>query len=261
MKGFYETAADANDYMFVHYFDSTSIGAHFHKSLEIVYCVEGCTTFFIGGETFTLNADEIYIVPSYTIHFNKNKGNNKILSFVFAHNFFHDFEKTFPDKIFSPVLKNHEENKKLLTKLNAIHETYWQNQMKIPFLKAQAMINDLLYEMSLIYPLIPLQHKKIDYTVLDILTYINEHYTENFTLEELAERYNYCPQYFSGLFNKTVGCNLNTYINNIRIEKALQEIENPKTNKTITQIAFDNGFKSLSTFYRILQEKRNGPRF
>lgn len=258
MASFYETKADGNDYMFMHMFSSTSIGAHFHKALEIVYCVEGTMECFISGEKFLLQANEMYVVPSYAVHYNRYKNSNTILSFVFAHNYFHDFEKTYPNMMFEPVLRNQEENKKLYNTLKEMHDTYWAHDQQIPFIKRQSLINDFLYELSLIYPLVPIQEKKLDSTILDILSFINKNYNEDISLDLLARKYNYCPQYFSELFNKNVGCKLTTYLNNIRIENALLEIENPKNKKSLAQIAFDNGFKSLPTFYRTLREKRNG---
>lgn len=259
VKSFYESQADQNDYTFLHEFSSTHIEAHFHKSLEIVYCLEGTTEFFINGKKTVLEKDDIYFVPSYAVHYNRNIGGNKILSFVFAHNFFHDFEKTFPNMTFQNVLQNKTQNKAALRPLfEQVHETYWDYwPYPIPFLKRQSLINDLLFRMSLIYPLVPIQQKKVDSIILDILSYINQHYTEDINLTSLAQRYNYCPQYFSELFNKNVGCSLNTYVNNIRIEQALEEIEDSNNKKTLTQIAFDHGFKSLPTFYRFLREKKN----
>ena len=258
IKSFYENQADANDYTFLHDFKSTNINAHFHKSLELVYCMEGTTEFFMNGKKYVLNADEIYFVPSYAVHYNKCIGSNKIMSCVFAHNFFHDFEKTYPNMTFEPVLKNTMQNKSALLPLfMEFYETYWDYYPdSIPFLKRQAIINDLLFRIALIYPLVPIQPKKVDTTILDILNHINEHYTENINLNSLAQKYNYCPQYFSELFNKNVGCSLNTYLNNVRIENAIAEIESPGNKKTLTQIAFDHGFKSLPTFYRALREKK-----
>ena len=141
--------------------------------------------------------------------------------------------------------------------MHNIYDTYWNCYQNIPFLKRQSLINDLLYELSLIYPPVPIKQKKVDSTILDILTYINTHYQDDIDLKFLAKRYNYCPQYFSEFFNKNVGCSLNSYLNNIRIEQALAEIEDPSNKKTYAEIAFDNGFKSLPTFYRCLREKRH----
>jgi AraC-like DNA-binding protein len=258
MKSFYETQADLNDYTFIHDFSETDIGAHFHKSIELVYCLNGKTEFFINGKKYLLDEDEIYFVPSYAVHSNKCLQSNKIISLVFAHNFFHDFEKTYPNMTFDNVLRNKLQNKNVLYPLfKEFYETYWDYWREpIPFLKRQSLINDLLFRMALIYPLVPIQQKKVDSTILEILTFIHQHYTEDLNLNSLAERYHYCPQYFSELFNKNVGCSLNAYLNNIRIEGALTEIDDPNNKKTLTQIAFDYGFKSLPTFYRTLREKR-----
>ena len=257
MKSFYERKADANDYTFAHYFSTTKIDAHFHKSLEIVYCIEGEMEFFINGKKYLLHADEIYFAPSYAVHYNRSVGNNQILSFVFSHNFFHDFEKTYPNMTLDYVLTDREKNQKIFHVLKNVHDAFWNyHPNPIPFLKCQALINDLLFELATAYTLVPIQQRKVDITILEILHYINEHYTEDINLTALSQRYNYSPQYFSELFNKNVGCSLNTYLNNIRIENAMQEIEDPKNKKTLAQIAFEHGFKSLPTFYRALREKR-----
>ena len=55
MKSFYETQADLNDYTFIHDFSETDIGAHFHKSIELVYCLNGKTEFFINGKKYLLD--------------------------------------------------------------------------------------------------------------------------------------------------------------------------------------------------------------
>lgn len=259
MGKYYETKADANDYLLIFPFTSSSVGAHFHKSLEFVYCIEGSMEFFVNGTKFILNADEIYAVPSYYVHYNRTVGNNKILSLVFAHNYFHDFEKSYPNQTFDFVLKNHEKNRDIYHHFSDFYDLFvahnW-NYNKIPFLKRQAVINELLYDLANAYPLKSLENKKINNTLLDILTYINEHYTENITLHQLAAQYGYSPKYFSEIFNKNVGCNLTTYINNIRIENAIKQMEDPNNKKPLTSIAFDHGFNSLATFYRALQKKK-----
>ena len=140
MSSFYETEADRNDYMLIFPFSSTGVGAHFHKSLEFVYCLEGKTEFFIDGTRYLLNADEIYTVPSYSVHYNKNIGSNKILSFVFAHNYFHDFEKSYPNLTFKPILLNHEKNREIRDYLENIFQIFVQNGYNyenIPFLKTK----------------------------------------------------------------------------------------------------------------------------
>ena len=138
---------------------------------------------------------------------------------------------------------------------NVFQEHEW-NYNDIPFLLRQALINEFLYEITKIYDLRPIKPKDLHNLIMEILLYINQHYNENFTLESLASRYNYSPKYFSELFNKNVGCNLTTYINNVRIDKALLQLNDPNNKESITSVAFAHGFNSLATFYRALQRKR-----
>ena len=258
MRSFYETISDRNDYIFLHEFENNVTSAHFHKSLEFVYCLEGKIEFFINGEFYIVEKDEIFAAPSYAVHSNKHIGETKMLTCIFAHNYLHDFEKIYPEQSFAPVLRNKEQNRKILPLLMDFYwnyiERYHYLYNNISFLKRQAFIDEFLFQLTSAYSLFPIEQKKSNNTTLDILSYINEHYTENLTLEFLSQKYGYCPKYFSELFNKHVGCKLNTYINSIRTEKAIAELNNPKNKKSLTSIAFDNGFNSLATFYRILSK-------
>lgn len=256
MKSFYETQADANDYIFTHYFISSSINAHFHKSLEIVYCLEGKMEVYVSGEKYILCENEMYFAPSYSIHYNRNVGANKILSFIFAHNFFHDFEKTYPDLTLPFILNDHQKNMEFLSLLSQFHNLRVEKKCDIPFIKNQTIINEMLYFLATNYKLQVIKQRKLDNLLLEIISYLNENYKEKLNLKDLSQRFNYCPQRFSEIFNNNIGCSLNSYLNNIRLEKALLEIENPKNKKTLTQIAFENGFNSMATFYRVLNENK-----
>ena len=260
MNSIYETDADHNDYMLIFPFTSLSVDAHFHKSLEFVYCLEGTTEVFIDGTRYLLNADEIYTIPSYFIHYNKNIGPNKILSFVFSHNYFHDFEKSYPGLTFPLLLLNHEKNREIRVLLEDAFTLLTKNEYNyenIPFLKRQAVINEFLYNLANIYSLTKHPTKKVTNVILDVLTYINIHYKEKLTVNTLADTFGYSPQHFSEIFNKHVGYNFNTYINNIRIKHALLKLNDPNNKKSHTEIAFECGFNSLATFYRALNKKLN----
>ena len=58
------------------------------------------------------------------------------------------------------------------------------------------------------------------------------------------------------MFNNCVGSNLNTYINHIRIENALNIIRR-SYDRNIADIALDCGFDSSATFYRVFKNLYN----
>lgn len=83
-------------------------------------------------------------------------------------------------------------------------------------------------------------------TVKKLLSYIEAHYREKLTLEELAESVQYNRTYLSTLFRNTVGVNFYEYLMRVRFQKALSELA--ETNKNLTDIALDNGFSDLKSF-------------
>ena len=212
----------------------------------------------INGTKYILEPDEMYAVPSYSVHSHKILQANEYLTFVFAHNYYHDFEASYPNMEFPRVLKNHEENRKIYLKMSHLFEVFQEHEFgynNIPFLLRQALINEFLYELTKVYPLQKIEQKSVNNSILEILSYINQNYTEKFSLESLAQKYNYSPKYFSDFFNKNVGCSLHTYINNVRIDHALLQLNDPNNKDSITTVAFNHGFNSLATFYRALQKK------
>lgn len=55
-----------------------------------------------------------------------------------------------------------------------------------------------------------------------VVRYIEEHYMQDLSLNTLAERYHYSPNYFSSTFKAFTGENLISYVNRLRMEKAVE---------------------------------------
>jgi AraC-like DNA-binding protein len=84
-----------------------------------------------------------------------------------------------------------------------------------------------------------------------LISYIDEHYAEKLTLEDLAEYSRYNRTYFSTLFKNTVGVNFHEYLTRVRFQHTLVDLA--LTQKSLTEIALNNGFsdlKSLNAKYR-----------
>jgi len=88
-----------------------------------------------------------------------------------------------------------------------------------------------------------------------VINYIADNYTKDITLEDLAEvafmtTNSFC-RYFKGRTGKTVF----QFIREFRINKACQMLINGE--KRISDICFDTGFNSFSTFNRIFKSLKN----
>ena len=76
--------------------------------------------------------------------------------------------------------------------------------------------------------------------------YINNHFKEQISLEEIAEFAGYSKFYFSRIFKETTGYPLSDYINMQRIKYAHKLLSESDIN--VSEVAFKCGFKSISYF-------------
>lgn len=83
--------------------------------------------------------------------------------------------------------------------------------------------------------------------ITNMVNYLEEHYNENLSIELVAEHFNMSGRYFSKLFKDNLGVSPKKYLTLYRLQKVADLLED--TDDSITDIAFTNGFTSLSSFY------------
>ena len=79
-----------------------------------------------------------------------------------------------------------------------------------------------------------------------ILNYIEEHYSEQVTLETITKMFNIEKTYFCKFFKNNMNTTFTQYLNIVRINRAKKLLLS--TNKSITEIATETGFSSSSYF-------------
>ena len=82
---------------------------------------------------------------------------------------------------------------------------------------------------------------------------INIYYKDELSLVRLAEIFGYSPSYLSRMFQKYAKINYKTYLQDIRMAYAYRDLMN--TDRTISQIALDNGFCSSRGFSGEFQKR------
>ena len=82
-------------------------------------------------------------------------------------------------------------------------------------------------------------------TIHLLLSYVEEHYAEKLSLEDLADYTQYNRTYVSTLFKQMVGINFHEYLTRVRFQHALNDLT--YTNENLTDIALKNGFPDLKT--------------
>lgn len=88
--------------------------------------------------------------------------------------------------------------------------------------------------------------------ILDTMSYVQLHLSENLTVAELAQRVNQSQDYFSKQFLIHTGQRPLNYIHEKKIERAQYLIAT--TDKTFLEIAMDTGFSNLPHFSKIFKQ-------
>lgn len=96
----------------------------------------------------------------------------------------------------------------------------------------------------------------IDYTnhiVKATKEYLELHYIDDISLEDMAEHVNISPQYFSKLIKKTTGFNFIDWLSMLRVKKAKELLTN--SNYTVKEVCFMVGYKDPNYFSRIFKKR------
>ncbi len=96
-------------------------------------------------------------------------------------------------------------------------------------------------------------NKQIEYTnkFISICNHINEHCTEDLSLDEIAKIAGFSKFHFSRLFKQFSNVTFYKYLNQKRIAHAEILLSDPEI--SITEIALNSGFTSLSAFIRMFK--------
>ncbi len=85
-----------------------------------------------------------------------------------------------------------------------------------------------------------------------VINFIDENYTSGISREGLALAVGISPNYMSSLFNTYTGKSISEYINELRINEAIYQLESG--NSKIIDIAFSVGFENSVTFNRAFKK-------
>ena len=239
---------------------------HWHQSVEIFLVLEGELKFYINNQSQPLSAGELIIVNSNEIHsiHAPRKNETVVLQIPLK-----QFEKYFTAQRFirftsaARVAKDQKsktpDNRKLAFFIEELYKVYRAREEGWEY-RTMALYYNILYLMVRDYRETEAAQEEIqDSRRLDALskitTYMREHYTEELKLSEMANLFGYSDAYLSRMFKKYAKINFKTYLQEIRMSYACRELMN--TEKTVSQIALDNGFASSRAFSREFQKKYN----
>ena len=95
--------------------------------------------------------------------------------------------------------------------------------------------------------------EKVSDKIKNVLDYIELHYSETITVSQLAKLCYFSDYHFMRFFKKHMNMTCVEYINNLRLEKAVELFE--KGNSSIMEVSLSVGFHNLLYFHRAFKKK------
>ena len=251
----------------VYYCKNFNFRAHWHTEFELAYVESGNIYICISNERQKLSKGDISICTGGKVHYYENADSSAIVILIFKPEFF-GFPADFPGthQLKSPFLKKEELNSANLNNIITILHSILEEKLakrkqynlfiKAKIIKLCALILRYLQEHNSCMKNPEMNLSKIE-NIAEILLYIENNFTEDISLQTLADKFNMDAYNLSKSFNSITGITLKNYINNLRISKADNLIQNTK--KPLIDIAFECGFNNVRTFNRIYKAIKGYP--
>lgn len=234
---------------------------HWHEELEIVRVIHGELLLFLNNEQRLLRDGDIAFISSGMLH-RAEPTHATYECLVFSPTFLKKYSFGRLSELLTPLIsgdaiitlceRETEEVRAVTDKLLSSA----QAQSEFIELRISANVSELIY---VLYrdgrintdPRSSL-HKQGARLTIKLVDWIEEHYSERITLDELGAICGLSPKYLCSFFKKMTGLTPMDYVNRLRIEKACISISNGHT--SITDAAFDSGFNELSYFSKLFKK-------
>ena len=261
MKAFHEIRRYDSNYKVWHKsYEDISFVAHWHKEIELIYIREGSTSINISNNSFLANKGDLIICDTGDIHYSNSKGASNVIDFII-------FDTSIISSMYEyshfscPVIKSNDlEKYKLNKELDQLIVTLKEELHKKDTYYEEIVDSSLRKFWYLLKRNIPVnilssqsQNNRIHMlnNFQELLSYIDNYYYENITLDLAAEKMHFSPSHFSKVFKDFTGINFVRYVNLIRVEHAMEKLYNSSNN--VTQIALDCGFNNVRNFNEFLK--------
>ena len=223
-----------------------------HREPELVYVIEGSAECIVNGEEKKLDAGGFILLNSEDVHLVRPLENSKctLMFMIFSLEYIKLFKNSVDGMLFD-INSSEGVEEKVTTLLGEIAQTF-DNKSSYNSLLQIAYVNHIYYlmlECCICYRRLPVSAgaTKRDFSYAKTaISYINENYRREITLEEISSIVNLSPSYFSKYFKKVTQVSFSEYLANLRLEKAIRDmLEN---NTSVSAAALKNGFANVKSF-------------
>ena len=227
---------------------------HNHRNHEIYYMVSGRTKYVVGDELFNVEDGNIVIIPRGVFHTTDSENCTQSERFLISFDdaLFDDETRCILDSLLSHRLLNIPSNRRedFESILLAVERYYGNDDplarasLKLHLLEALAFV--CKYSVEAVIDI-----SDADRVVHKISDYINVHYKDELSLENLSRIFSISESYLSRKFKMVSGVGINEYITFVRIMNAERILR--KQTCSITEVAERCGFNDSNYFSSVFK--------
>ncbi|MCQ2457541.1 MAG: AraC family transcriptional regulator [Clostridia bacterium] len=236
---------------------------HRHSAVEVVLTLEGTVEVTVEGTCYTVREREVIIIPPDMSHeISMGEGSRRLLFLYEPDGVYglRDVKRAAKglDRLF--VLRDGAD---VLPEIRRLLLDIWQ-----VYRTGEPMWNTWCYSCVLrIYALLGREYLRVQENddrngssvdpevIAGAMSYINSHYRDDLTLDEVANFAGFSRYYFSRCFRQQTGYTFREYLSQKRLQVATDLLI--RSRKSMQEVAEESGFGSVATFNRVFREARD----
>ncbi len=230
--------------------------SHWHREIELILILSGSVEITHEGKTSSLDEDDLLVINRNTVHMlNSQKGCTLVSLQINTSDFSGINGKT---EYFSCDSSKDNNKGRYYTLKRMIAELVKNN--------SNENADNHYYNLSMLYAIYGELYKsfrvesagrpstqKYLSRLTSIIKYIDEHYKDGITLQDLADEQHLTVPYLSSFIEKYMGISFLNYYNEVRLDHATSDLLS--TDRTIEDIAYTNGFPDPRSFTNLFKRR------
>ena len=239
----------------------TPIGFHFHDFHKILLLMKGNVSYCVEGRTYDLQADDIVFVPAGEVHrpvLHDTAIYERIIIYISK-----DYLNTYRTDNYDLaqcLIEAHQKQSHVLrvpafgtTKLgqivreleHSLDSNEYANELyhNLLFLEFMIQLNRVAIHDGIEY----LSNSSSNKKMIDVIDYLNEHLTDDLSIDFLAETFYLSRYHLMHAFKEETGYTIGNYLSTKRLLLARDRI---RQGEPITNVCYECGFRNYSTFSR-----------
>lgn len=246
-----------NDFQF-NLFSACNENEHIHQDAELIYVLQGMLNVHLDEESYQLSSEDIIIININKRHSLLTEEDSLIFRILIPYTLLNRYVAQDYIMFWCNTTLDHSEYHHTLRIClrhmlsSIIKNPSTPNPMTVSYFYEllHCLCNQFLVESG--DRRFEQNQSKYDRRMNDVISYIEENYSQSISLNDLAEQVHLTYSYLSRHFKKMFGTNFLEYVNKVRLHHAVEDLL--YTDKPITRIAVDNGFINSSGLNKIFKD-------